>query len=124
MSLGNVTRQHEYFSSYGACQACGRGKSRRKSKDAKRSISFDGELQRIGLRYKTSLDLISRFQVKSLPISQRLVVIGFLTLSSRREKILSHQPGSQLVESVARSTIVIALRGRIISLVVERVGTR
>ena len=43
-------------------------------------------LKRIGLQYKTSLDLRSGFQVKSLPSSQSLVMIGFLTLSSRRER--------------------------------------
>ena len=53
----------------------------RKSRDAKRERSFDGRFQRIGLRYKTSLDLRSGFLVKFLPSSLRLVVIGCLTLS-------------------------------------------
>ena len=42
MSFGNAALQYEHIPSYGACQACGRGKSRRKSKDAKRTRSFDG----------------------------------------------------------------------------------
>ena len=81
-------------------------------------------IQRIGLRYKISLNLRSGVQIKSLQNSQELVVIGCLTLNSRREKVLIHQMRSQLVESVARSTMVIALRGRIIALVVERVVTK
>ena len=80
--------------------------------------------QRIGLRYKTSLDLRSGFQFKYLPSSQKIVVIGCLTLNSIREKVLIHQPRSQVVESVARSTMVIALRGHIIIWVMVRVGTR
>ena len=39
-----------------------------------------GSLKRIGLRYKRSLDLRSGFQVNFLLSSQRLVVIGCLTL--------------------------------------------
>ena len=55
-------------------------------------------LQRIGLRYKTRLDLRSEFQVKSLPSFERLVVIGYLTLNSKRKKVLIHQSRRQLVE--------------------------
>ena len=85
-------------------------RARRKSRDAKRARSFMGILQRIGLRYKTILGLRSEFQVKFLISSQRLVVIGCLTLSSIREKVLTHQPRSQLVESVVRGTMVIAFK--------------
>ena len=81
-------------------------------------------LQRIGFKYNTILDLRSRFQIKSLLRSQKLVVIGCLTINSRREKVVTYQMGSQLVESVVKNTMVIALRGRIIALVVERVVTR
>ena len=81
-------------------------------------------LQRIGLRYKTRLDLRSEFQVKSLPSFERLVVIGYLTLNSKRKKVLIHQSRRQLVESVARSTMVIVLRGQKIVLAVVKVGTR
>ena len=45
-------------------------------------------MQRIGLRYKTSLNLRSGFQIKSLPNTQDLVVIGCVTLNSRRENVL------------------------------------
>ena len=68
-------------------------------------------LQRIGFRYKKSLGLRSGFQVKFLQSSQRLVLIGCLTLSSRRDKVSIHQPRSQLVESVARSTMVVVKEG-------------
>ena len=72
----------------------------------------------------TSLYLRSGILIQSLKNSQELVVIGFLTLNSRREKVVTYQMGSQLVESVVKNTMVIALRGRIIALVVERVVTR
>ena len=74
--------------------------------------------QRIDLRYKISLNLRSRVQIKSLPNSQELVVIGCLTLNLRREKVLIHQWRSQLVESVVKTTMVSSLIGRIIALVV------
>ena len=80
-------------------------------------------LQRIGLRYKTSLDLRNEFLIKFLQSSLRLVVIGFLTLRLRREKVLV-QSRSQLVESVAISTMVIVLKGRMIVFVVVKVGPR
>ena len=81
-------------------------------------------LQRIGLKYKTSLGLRSGFLIKFLLSFQRLCRIGFLTLSLKKEKVLVHQPSSQLVESVARSTMVIVLREQIIVLVVVKVVTR
>ena len=81
-------------------------------------------LQKIGLRYKTSLDSRSGFLIKFLPSSLSLVVIGFLTICLRREKVLVYQSRSPLVESVARNTMVIALRGWTIVLVVIKVGTR
>ena len=81
-------------------------------------------LQRMALRYKTNLGLRSGFQVKFLPSSQRILVRGCLTLISISERVLIHQPRSQLVESVARSTMVIYLSVRTIVLVVVKVGTR
>ena len=81
-------------------------------------------LRRICLKYKTSLDLRRGFLIKYPPCSQKLVVIGCLNINSRRERVLIHQPRSQLVECVARSTMVIASWGRIIALVVARVVTR
>ena len=48
-------------------------------------------------------------------------MIGFLTLRLRREKVLVHQSRSPLVESVGRSTIVIALKGQTIVFVVVKV---
>ena len=80
--------------------------------------------QRIGLRYKISLNLRSGVQIKSLPNSQELVVIRCLTLNLRREKVLINQRISHLVENVVKNTMVSALSGRIISLVVERVVTK
>ena len=53
-------------------------RAKRKSKDAKRERSFDGGFK------SRSLGLRSRFQVNFLPSSQSLLVIGCLTLSSRR----------------------------------------
>ena len=81
-------------------------------------------LQRIGLKYKTSLNLRSEFLIKSLHNSQEIVVIGCPTLNSRRENVLINQMRKKLVESVVKSTMLIALRGLILSLVLEIVLTR
>ena len=80
--------------------------------------------QRIGLRYKIILNLRSGVEIKSLPNSQELMVIGFLTLDLRREKVLIHQRRSQLMESVVKRTMLSALRGWIIVVVVARVFTK
>ena len=81
-------------------------------------------LQSVGIIFKTSLGLRRGFQVKFLPSSQSLVVIGCLTLSGRRKNVLIHKPRIQIVESVARSTGMITLRGQAIILVLEKAGTR
>ena len=80
--------------------------------------------QRIGLIYKININVRRRVQIKSVPNSQYLVVIGSLTLNLRREKVLINQKGSQLMESVVKSHMVSDLRGWIISLVVESVVTK
>ena len=72
-------------------------RTRKESRDAKRKHLLMEVLQRIVLRYKTSLRLRSRFQVKFFPSSERLVVIGCLILCSRREKVLIHESRSQIV---------------------------
>ena len=96
-------------------------RSRRKSNDAKRSRSFDGGSSKNRVEIQDKPIFKKRFSLQSF---QMLVVIGRLTLSSIREKILKNQPRIQLLESVARSTMVIALRGQIIILVVQRVVTK
>ena len=58
--------------------------------------------QRIGLIYKININVRRRVQIKSVPNSQYLVVIGCLTLNLRREKVLIHQKRSQLVVSVVK----------------------
>ena len=95
-----------------------------KSRDDKRARSFMELPQRIGLGYKTSLNFGSEFQIKYLPNSQVLVVIGCLTIYSRGEKVLKTKWEANLEECVVKSTTVIALRVRIIALVVARVVTR
>ena len=80
-------------------------------------------LQREGLKYKISLDLRRGFLTKFLLSFLSLGMIGCLNLSLNMEGILVHQPKSQLVESVARITKVIDLRGRTIVLVVVKLGT-
>ena len=64
--------------------------------------------QTIGLRYKIILNLRCGVQIKSLPNSQELVVIGCLTLNLRIENVIIHQRISQLVECVVKSTTVSA----------------
>ena len=49
---------------------------------------------------------------------------GSLTLNLKREEVLAHQVKSHLVESVARSIMVVALFGWTIALGVARVATR
>ena len=97
---------------------------REKLEMLKEKGNFMEVLQRIGLEYKTRLNSRSGFLIKTLPNSQELVLIGCLTLNSRRKKVLIHQMRSQLVESVVKITMAIALRGQIIALDVERVVTR
>ena len=67
--------------------------------------------QRIGLKYKISLNLRSGAQIQSISNSKELVVIGCLTLNLEREKVLIRQRRSQLIESVVKSTMMSALRG-------------
>ena len=81
-------------------------------------------LLRIGLRFKTSLGSRIGCPIKFLLSYLRLGMIGCLTLILISEGILVHQQRSQLVESVARITIVIVLREHIIVLVVVKVRTR
>ncbi|TMX04404.1 hypothetical protein EJD97_008955 [Solanum chilense] len=95
-------------------------RAKRKSRDAKRSRSYDGGSSKNRLEIPASLYLRSGFLIKSLSNSQKLVMIGCLVLNSRREKVLIHQMGSQIMESVMKSTMVISLRGQIIALIVER----
>ena len=81
-------------------------------------------LQRMGLRYKISLNLRSGVKIRSLENSQKLVVIGSLTLYLRREKVQIHQRRRELVECDVKSSMVSSLRGRIIDLVVATVVTK
>ena len=83
--------------------------ARRNNRDSKRKDLLMEVLHRINLTDKTSLDLTTVFQIKFLPNSLRLVGIGCLTLSLKREKELTHQFKRQLVECVAKSTMVKAL---------------
>ena len=96
-------------------------RANKKSRDAKRAGHLMEAPKRIGLRYKISLNLRSGVQIKSLPNSQELVVIGCLTLNIIREKGMINQRRSRLVESVVKSTMVSVFRGRITTLVVARV---
>ena len=95
----------------------------RKNREAKKVSSYKGGLLRVGLTFKTSLGSKRGFLIKFHPIFQRLVTTGCLTLSLKREEVLSHQPRSQLVESVTRSIMVIALLGWTFAVVVERLET-
>ena len=81
-------------------------------------------LQMEDLRYKTRLDSRIRFLIKFLISFLSLGIIGCLTLSLKRERVLVHQPKSTLAESVVRSTMIIVLRGQIFVLAVVKAGTR
>ena len=73
-------------------------------------------LLRVGLRFKTSLGSRRECQIEFLRSYLMLGMRGCLTLSVKREGTLVHQQRCQLVESVARSTMVIVLRERTIVL--------
>lgn len=80
---------------------------------------------RQSLCLKFKIILISRrgFPTKFLSSSLRLVVIGCIILSLKREGVVLHQQRRELVEGVEKSIMVIAKREGIISLVVVKVGT-
>ena len=61
--------------------------------------------------------------VKFLQSSKRLVIIGHLTLSLKREGALIHQLRRQLMKGMTRRTMVTALMGRTIVFVVLKVDT-
>ena len=75
-------------------------RAKRKSRDVKEQNHLMEVIQRIGLTYKTRLDLRSKFQIKSLLSSKRLGVIGYLILNSRAKKVLIHQMISLHMTSV------------------------
>ena len=97
---------------------------KRKIRDAKRARSFDDGSSKDMTELKTSLGVRRGLLINFLPNFPRLVMIGCLNLSLKREKVLAHQARSQLVESVARSTMVSALLGWTIALGVARIATR
>ena len=78
----------------------------------------------VGLTFKTILGSRRGFLVKFLLNLPMLVIIGCLTLSLRREEVLAHRVIRQNLESVARSTMVIAFLGLTISYGVAKVATR
>ena len=55
--------------------------AKRKSRPSRRARSFDEGFSKNMLEIQTSLDLRSGFLIKSLPSSQKLVVIESLTLN-------------------------------------------
>ena len=65
-------------------------RDKRKSRDAKRARSLMESPQGIVLRYAISLNLRSEVQIKYIQNPQELVVIGWLTLNLRMEKLLIH----------------------------------
>ena len=81
------------------------------------------DLQREGLRFKTSIGARIGCLIKFFLSFISLGMIWFPTLSRKRERVLVHQLKNQLVESVARSTMVIDLRGYTGLLVVVKRGT-
>ena len=78
----------------------------RKSRDANKETSFDGVLSKRRLDILDNPRFKKRFVIKFLRSSLWLVMIGCLTLSLKREGVIVHQTRNQLVESVARSTMV------------------
>ena len=80
-------------------------------------------LERVGLTFNTSVGSRRGFLINFPQNFPRLVMIGCLTLSLKKKEVLAHQARSQLVESVSRSIMVIALSGWTIALGVARMAT-
>ena len=77
-------------------------REKRKSRDVKRQRRLMVVLQRAGLISKTSLGSRRGFLTKFLPSSLRLLMIGCLTLSLKKEEVLVYQIKSLLVPSVEK----------------------
>ena len=99
-------------------------RSKRKSRDSKRAISFHNGSSKDRLDIQDKPRFKKRVSNKVPQNSLRLWMRGCMTLSLGREGILAHQPRSQLVNSLARSIMVIVLGERIIVLVVVKVDTK
>ena len=82
-----------------------------KSRDANRENPFDGGYSKGRLDIQDKSRFKKRFANHVTSKFPKARDVGCLTLSLKRVEVLVHQPTSQLVESVARSTMVIALRG-------------
>ena len=96
---------------------------KRKSLVAKRESLLMVFLRRVGFISKTNLDLRRHLIIKFLPNFPRLVLIECKTLCLKKVDVLANQARSKIVESVARSIMVIALLGLTFSLGVASVFT-
>ena len=92
------------------------------SRDANRARSYDCGFSNGRLDIQENQSSKRGSPIKFLPNFPRLVMIGCVTQNIKTEEVLAHQATSQLVESVARSFMVIALLGRTITLGVRRVA--
>ena len=81
-------------------------------------------LQRIVFKYKTTLDLRSGLQVKSLQIFQKLVVIGSLTKKSRKVKGNNSPNEKPTCEKCSKKHYGDFFKGKDIALVVVKMGIR
>ena len=96
---------------------------RRKSRDAKKTKSYEvcSSNGRLDIQDKPRFKKRFYNQVTSKFTKYR--VLGCLTLSLKREEVLVHQVRCQLVESVERNIMVIALLGWKIAIGVARAAT-
>ena len=106
--------------SYGACQTCGKGKSRRKNRDAKRARSFDGDSS------KNMIEIQDKSRFKKRISNQ--VPSNFPKNSGYRMDNPKPKKGkgtsSPTEKPTCGSTMVNVLRRRTIFLVVVKVGKR
>ena len=94
------------------------------SRDANRARSYDCGFSNGRLDIQENQSSKRGSPIKFLPNFPRLVMIGCVTQNIKTEEVLAHQATSQLVESVARSIMVIDLRERIIVLVLVELDTK
>ena len=97
-------------------------RAKKKSRDANRARSYDCGFSNGRLDIQENQSSKRGSPIKFLLNFPRLMMIGCVTLNIKTEEVLAHQATSQLVESVARSIMVIALLGRTITLGVRRVA--
>ena len=97
-------------------------RAKRKSRDSKRESSFDGGFSKNRLDIQDKPRFKKRSSNKFFTKFRKVRDYRVSKPKSQKERGTAHQTRSQLMESVARSIMVIASLGRTISFGVSRVS--